>query len=670
MVRSKSLVYSMFAIFFVVFLWGGEIGAYAANNAWVKYADGTLTFLYGEKSSLGTDEYWLNQLNEYNQRPCWFEKDEDITKVVFDKSFADARPKTCRNWFRDFSNLKAIEGIGYLNTSNVTDMRFMFDNCSSLTSLDVSKFNTSNVKDMGSMFSGCKSLTSLDLSKLITYNVEDMASMFSYCESLTTLDLCNFNTMNVQYMEDMFYGCVRLTTIYVSSNFVRHTTRGYGMFQGCEMLVGDIAYDENRDKTNDMDYATPEGGYFTHKEYTRPWVKYADGTLTFRYGYKKELGTDEYVLKTGSYLKTDWSGKSQDVTKVVFDPSFARARPTTCSTWFKNFNRLTTIEGIENLNTSNTTDMYDMFFRCSGLSTLDLSGFNTSKVTDMRRMFYECPGLTTIYASGKFVTSGVSQPGMGADMFKGCTKLVGDIAYDASKTDKNYATVDGGYFTDKYARPWVKYADGTLTFLYGSKKELGTDEYGLNEGRAAPGWNEKKDVVTKVVFDPSFAQARPTSCYLWFDGFQKLMTIEGIGNLNTTDVTNMVSMFYGCLGLTSLDVSKFNTSKVTDMASMFYHCSGLTSLDLSKFDTHNVTSMISMFFYCECLTSLDVSKFNTSKVTNMAGMFFRCKSLTSLDVSNFETQNVTDMSYMFGSCSGLTSLDVSKFNTMVVFRAL
>ena len=139
--------------------------------------------------------------------------------------------------------------------------------------------------------------------------------------------------------------------------------------------------------------------------------------------------------------------------------------------------------------------------------------------------------------------------------------------------------------------------------------------------------------------------------------------IEGLENLDTSNVTGMVYMFYDCRNLTNLDVSKFSTSNVTYMTYMFAGCSKLTSLDVNKFDTNNVTSLSYMFYGCKKLTSLDVSKFNTSNVTDMIYMFQGCEELTSLDVSKFDTRNVTDMNGMFYGCNKLTSLDVSKFDT-------
>ena len=99
-----------------------------------------------------------------------------------------------------------------------------------------------------------------------------------------------------------------------------------------------------------------------------------------------------------------------------------------------------------------------------------------------------------------------------------------------------------------------------------------------------------------------------------------------------------------------------NTSNVTNMGSMFNLCSGLTSLDLSSFDTSNVTSMNYMFNECRGLTSLDLSNFNTSNVTSMATMFYNCKSLTSLDLSGWDTSKVTSMNGMFSGCNALKGI--------------
>ena len=99
-----------------------------------------------------------------------------------------------------------------------------------------------------------------------------------------------------------------------------------------------------------------------------------------------------------------------------------------------------------------------------------------------------------------------------------------------------------------------------------------------------------------------------------------------------------------------------NTSNVTNMNSMFTKCSGLTSLDLRNFNTSNVTDMDSVFKGCKGLKSLDVSSFDTSKVTDMGYMFDVCKSLTSLDLSGWVISDATNTTYMFYACPNLSTI--------------
>ena len=621
----------------------------------------TLTFKKYVGESLPSNSAWVedgtpvfSMFNNYQL--IW-----NIKHVVLDESFETFTPTTLNQFFAGFSGLETITGLEYLNTANVTDMSLLFCRCEKLTSLDVSKFNTAKVTTMSRMFDDCSNLKAI-------------------------------------------YASGKFTTAAV--------TNSQDMFSGCGSLSGDI--DWTSDKATDKTYAKLDGGYFRDKAYdNRPWVKYADGTLTFRCGYKKTLGENEYALNSGGG-KPAWNTQGNNITRVVFDASFANARPTSCYAWFQSFYNLTQIEGIENLNTENVTNMNSMFkfcnilasldvthfntanvtdmgdmFRdcwvlasldvthfntanvtnmknmfayCQSLTSLDVTHFNTPKVTDMYWMFYSCSSLKTIYASDKFVTNAVTKS---SGMFAGCESLSGDIDWTSDNAaDKTYAKLDGGYFCDRaYDRPWVKYADGTLTFLYGYKKTLGVNEYELNSGTHLPAWYEKSGNITKAVFDASFANARPTSCFSWFCDFGNLKQIEGIENLNTTNVTEMASMFYGCSQLTSLDVTHFNTENVVHMDNMFINCSSLASLDVTHFNTENVANMGSMFDGCSSLTSLDVTNFNTANVLVMNYMFDGCSSLTSLDVTNFNTANVIAMSDMFSGCSSLTSLDVTNFNT-------
>ena len=357
---------------------------------------GTLTFKCSPSKPEGA----------YDLNHDWYAISKNIKKVVFDASFANARPTSCFMWFRGCENLTTIEGIEYFNTENVTNMRYMFDLCKSLKSLDLTNFNTENVTDM--------------------------YYMFAYCTSLESLDLTNFNTAKVTNMAGMFQSCYALKTIYASDKFVTdQVTESTCMFSDCLNLKD---YTSSKE---DHTYANCTTGYFT------PGCGYAmfdaaTGTLTFSYKGVKPEGA--YDLNEGDNTP-EWISKNSYVKKVVFDASFAYTRPTSFFSWFRGCENLTTIEGIEYLNTENVENMSSMFRDCYALESLDLSSFNTAKVTSMSRMFYICKALTTIYASDKFVTNKVTN---GNDMFYGCEKLNG---YDGSKTNYKYANYKTGYFT-------------------------------------------------------------------------------------------------------------------------------------------------------------------------------------------------------------------------------
>ena len=332
---------------------------------------------------------------------------------------------------------------------------------------------------------------------------------------------------------------------------------------------------------------------------------------------------------------------------------FNTSKVTDMCCMFVGCHKLTSLN-VSKFNTTEVTDMSDMFEDCYALTSLDLTNFDTGKVKDMLFMFYGCSALTTIYASNKFVTDKVTDNG--SKMFYGCKNLKG---YDDSKIDYNYANCSPtGYFTSECEYAVFDNATGTLTFRYKGAKPEGA--YGLNEGRNLPDWNNLGTTVKKVVFDASFASARPTNCYGWFKDFTNLTTIEGFEYLNTENVTNMTGVFNGCSALTSLDLTNFNTAKVTDMKLLFANCSALESLDLSMFNTENVTSMPSMFNGATNLKTLNVSNFNTEKVNNMGHMFANCPNLTSLDLSSFNTKGVEYVDNIFKNCSNLTTIYASE----------
>ncbi|WP_373256070.1 BspA family leucine-rich repeat surface protein [Phocaeicola vulgatus] len=137
---------------------------------------------------------------------------------------------------------------------------------------------------------------------------------------------------------------------------------------------------------------------------------------------------------------------------------------------------------------------------------------------------------------------------------------------------------------------------------------------------------------------------------------------------DTSYITDMVNMFYGCSSLKYLDLSGFDTSGVSNMCGMFESCSSLESLDLSGFNTSGITNMSFMFRFCSSLKSLDLSSFNTLNVTDMSWMFDKCRSLKSLDLSSFNISNVTNMDSMFLDCDSLEYVYLRNCNKYTIER--
>ena len=221
--------------------------------------------------------------------------------------------------FHDCSNLKSLN-LSNLNSVKVTNMKNMFSVCSSLTSINFSNINTTKVTNMEKMFYKCSSLISLDLSNFNTSNVTDMSWMFSSCSSLTNLDLSNFDTKNVTDMNNMFSECSSLISVNLSNFNTSKVESMYSMFFECTSLT-------SLDLSN-FDTSNIESLYFI----------------------------------------------------------------------FYNCSSLTNIN-LSNFNTEHVENMNGMFCGCSSLINLDLSCFNTCNVINMRKMFYNCHSLSTLNLS-------------------------------------------------------------------------------------------------------------------------------------------------------------------------------------------------------------------------------------------------------------------------------
>ena len=487
-----------------------------------------------------------------------------------------------------------------VNKPTVGDMcRLLGINSTAIKSVVFDKsFKTYAPTSLKGFFAWLTNLETIkDLKYLNTEQVTDMSNMFYGCSALTSLDLSNFNTAKVRDMSYMFYRCSALSSLDLSNFNTAIVTNMSYMFNGCSAL-------SSLDLSN----------------------------------------FNTAIVTNMSYMFNGCSALSSlDLS------NFNTAIVTNMSYMFFNCANLSSLD-LSNFNTAIVSDMSLMFGGCSVLSSLDLSNFYTKEVRDMSYMFSRCSALTTIYASDKFVTSKVQS---GISMFSACKNLKGTILnYKDSKTDHTYANCGtNGYFTPVFEYAEFNEGTGTLTFRRGLSKPKGA--YALNLEASEPGWwSTHRYEIKKVVFDASFANARPTSCYYWFCNCSELTDIEGIENLNTENVTNMRGMFFNCPNLSSLDLTNFSTGNVTDMNAMFGYCQ-LSSLDLTSFNTANVTNMYMMFISCQNLSSLDLTSFNTANVTEMNFMFQGCSALTTIYASEMFVTDQVEGYGMFKDCTNL-----------------
>ena len=305
--------------------------------------------------------------------------------------------------FASFANLTEIDFGHGLDTSKVTNMRSMFYNCGSLTSLDLSGFDTSNVTNMQSMFSSCSSLSELDLSGFDTSKVTDMARMFSSCGSLSKLDLSGIDSSNVGNMEDIFYGCSSLKNLTCSDRKIL-----------AEYSAPASSLSSDANVMAKMSSASGDSYFWGQTKYKRSDVK----AITFRtfQNVEKNIPITAWdVSAAGDRSVVAWmvSGDLHVAAtgKILPNPN--------ASYMFAHFANLEEIDFGDCFDTSNVTNMSAMFYDCRDLTSLDLSSFDTSNVTNMSDMLHDCRSLTSLNLSG-FDTSSVTEM---RSMFHGCSSL-------------------------------------------------------------------------------------------------------------------------------------------------------------------------------------------------------------------------------------------------------
>ena len=472
--------------------------------------------------------------------------------------------------FDDCKNLKNIN-LSNINTSSVINLTSMFNNCNSLLSIDLSNFNTSKVKFMDNLFYGCYILTSIDITNFDTSNVQSIASMFNGCHHLVEIDLSKMDVYQVTNMENLFMDCRDLTSLNLNSFDTFNVYSMGGLFYFCESLV--ILEISNLDTYNvdDMSYM-----FFNCKSLT-----------------------------------------SLDLTNFY--------------TWF-------------------TYDMSYMFSNCNSLSYIDLTSFDTSLVSNMENMFESCTSLKRLDISHFYL--------FGTTM--NCF-LQNSYSIEYVKFPKSYDMFFTGYlmFSGCHLLKSIDLYKinlfGNIEYTFSECRSLSSLDLSMvnaEEVNGVEGLFEKCYSLKTINLTNWKLPSLQNMAYMFYD-CKSLISLD-LSKLDTSSVSNMNNLFFNCIELKSLNLENFNTSLVTDMNSMFYGCTSLKSIDLSNFKTIKVTNMKSMFFNCIQLESLNLSSFTTREVTNMNMMFSGCINLKYIFFINYENiLNISSSNIFYGTHENL-----------------
>ena len=360
-----------------------------------------------------------------NETPCWAWREGTII-YCYAKSYTDKGKKlpleTASALFSGCQNLEKID-LRFFDTSKCTSMSSMFKDCKNVKTLDVTGFDTGNVTDFMQMFFGCEMLEAVDVSNFDTKSVtkgtnppiNGYFAMFRDCKALKTVDITNFDTSKNPSMNSMFMGCSSLTS-FRKQDHTKWFKPSYmaNMFYGCSSLTGH--YDFNAEWF-DTSLVTSMEGLFQKCSKLE--------ILNLDYWDVSKVTTMKNMFASCTKLDFPWQ---------YYDLYWDTSKVTDMSGMFALCSSLNEVgKNLAAFNTSSVTNMHEMFFACSSLPELDLSKWDISKVTDMAYMFQNCESLTRIYAAKNSVWKDLATKLTDSkDMFSGCTKLVGQDAYNAN----------------------------------------------------------------------------------------------------------------------------------------------------------------------------------------------------------------------------------------------
>ena len=675
----------------------GLLTFFRSTNSYSAGANQTVTDIAGN-SYTGQVYTGFEMANPYTyaSEVPWYSQRLSIQGVTIANDQV-IKPKGTVYWFYRCSNLASFSNAGNLDTSIVTNMESMFEDCSdalfnpdvsdwdvsNVTSIrymfrncsgaafapDVSTWDTSSVTNMAGLFYGCSSMVSPpSMGSWDTSSVTNLSLMFKNCSSLTSPpDTANWNTSNVIYMSEAFYNCSAMrvppnTSTWNTSNVIYM----YDMFHNCSAMTSspDVSGWSTSNVT-DMDSMFSGCSSMPSLDVSS-WDCNQITNASYYLGLQGCTSLKQLTVSAGAKINTTFPEHS--------------AQGCYKATWKNDSQSIvgsTAANMVTMINAGNGAGTWE--WETVPAAYFDANGGSGSMEPLVLGSGVTAPVCTLTVPSGKrFVSWNTASDGSGVVYVVGDALPIGaDITLYAQweldpLAGTAYAVLD--------ANGLLTFFRSTNTYSAGANQTV-TDIAGNSyTGRVYTGF-ETSNPYTSASGVPWYSQRssiqgvtiangqviKPKGIAYWFYGCSNLVSFSSAENLDTGNVTSMGNMFCGCRSLVNPPVtSSWDTGNVTDMEGMFYNCSSFTVPPVtSSWDTGNVTAMSYMFSGCSFLTTSPVtSSWDTSNVMNMGSMFSGCSRLVSLDVSSFDCSAVVSNGSMLSGCTSLKTLVVGA-NTKV-----
>ena len=593
--------------------------------------------------------YACKNLVDLKLPSCNFSKCEDLS--YFFAGCSNLKNINCENWTlfsivsmtHLFDNCKNLVSITLPQTGDkLKDISYMFANCENLnTVISLNSFNTINIENMSGLFYNCFNLQSVDAIKnWNTKNLINVEYLFFNCKNLPSINL-NWDTKNIINANSLFSGCSNLLNIIFEGLNIDITSPCTNMFKGCtniekvctpenliienslqslwsqKVIYLDKCYFKksdfvcpNSDIKTELDNKLKNLGLIEDEDYF--WYdKSGDLDFSVMTFNDKENANSCFFSCKNLFINGESIFKSLLKLESINIKQQSKNKIDTAESMFEDCRNLVSVnlEGFDffsKIITSKSESFKNMFNGCKNLTSIDLSLFNTEQATNMSGMFDFCESITSLDLSC-FKTPKLKDIG---SMFKDCVKLE-QILWNNNFITSNVTN---------------------MIYLFYNCKSLKNIDLSFF------------DTKNVEVFGGMF-----TNC--------ASLTNLDLTSFNTSNGKNMSFMFYGCTYLTTLKLTSFDVKKVTTMAYMFAGCSFLSDLQFwQNTTTENLTDIQSIFFGCMSLVKIDLSSFITTKVTNMDSAFYYCTRLLSLNLNNFDSTSLISANNMFAECWSLKEI--------------